>query len=301
MTKPEARHAGDYAHLFVIYVVWGTAYLGMKLALGGPDPLTAFQLQAARLLLGGGIIAIIAWRARAFRPMTRRQWAVIALGALLFWIFGNGFAMLATRELPSAFVAMAMGTIPLWSIVFHALRDRRLPSAPGAVLLGFAGLLLIYLPALTATTDFAGVSVWGPLLLFLAPIGWVAATMLQGPLAGLDPMATASLQLMLGGVYAGVIALVEGVPLQAVPGTQSLIATLYLAVIGSALSFLSYVKAASRFSPRVVAAFAYVNPIVGVGLGWLVLGEKPAPVAFGGMALVTASVVLTLRAASRRR
>lgn len=291
----DGRTPGDYAHLFVIYILWGTAYLGMKLALSGPDPLSAFQLQAARLLIGGGIIALIAWRARAFRPMTARQWLVIAACALLFWIFGNGFAMLATRDFPSSFVAMAMGTIPLWSAAFHALRDRTLPPAPAAVLLGFAGLVLIFLPSLTAARGFEDVGFWAPVFLFLAPIGWVLATMLQRPLAGLHPTATAALQLMLGGVFAGIFALGEGIPLPAVPGTQSLLATLYLAVIGSALSFLSYLKAAERFSPGVVAAFAYVNPIVGVLLGWLVLSEQPAPVSLAGMALVTASVIITLR------
>lgn len=290
----------DYLHLAVIYVLWGTVYLGMKLAFGGPDALTAFQLQAERLLIGGVLIAALVGRPRHLLRMTGRQWGVCALCALLFWTGGNGFAILATREFPSSFVAMAMGTIPVWSAILHALVSRRLPTSMGPLVLGFVGLALIQWPSLTAQGDFAGVSIWATLCLLLAPVTWVAATMLQRRLTDVDLPTVAAVQLILGGLYAAVLALFEGRPWPLLPGTQSLLAMLYLAVFGSAVSFLSYIKAASRFPVAVVALFAYVNPIVGVAVGWLVLDERPPAIALAGMAVVIASVGLTLAAGRRR-
>lgn len=294
------RKPTDYAHLFVIYVVWGSAYLAMKMGVSGPDAFSTFQLQALRLLIGGIILGLIAWSRGLWRPIGRRELMLLVVSAFLFWVCGNGFAMLALRELPSGFVAMAMGTIPLWSAAFEAIRSRRPPAQPAALAIGFAGLLMIYLPTLsiggTIHASWSAVA-----LLFLAPIAWVFATSLQPRLQrGMDATAAAGAQLVLGALMAGGLAVLEGVPLPSMPSVQTLVATLYMAVVASALSFQSYVRATALFSPNVVSAFAYVNPIVGVLLGWLILSEHPVPLSLLGMLLVIASIVLTLNHARAR-
>jgi drug/metabolite transporter (DMT)-like permease len=288
------RHSSDYVHLFVIYVIWGSGYLAMKLGVSGPDAFTAFQMQSIRLLIGGAILAAIAWSRGRWTHIGAREWGLLAASAFLFWVCGNGFALLALRDLPSGFVAMAMGTIPLWSAAFEVVRTRRRPGQPMALAIGFLGLVLIYLPTLSVGDRVEG-STLSVVLLFIAPIAWIIGTSLQPPLQRtLDGTAAAGLQLMLGGAMAFVLALAEGVPLPAPPSTQTLAATMWMAIIASALSFQSYVRSTALFSPNVVSAFAYINPIVGVVLGWLVLSEVPAPVSLVGILVVIGSVALTL-------
>lgn len=289
-----ARPAGDYVHLFMIYVVWASGYLAMKLGIAGPDALTAFQMQGGRLVLGGVLLLAIAWWGGRAGGFGARELALCAAAAFLFWICGNGFALLALRDLPSGYVAMAMGTIPIWSAALEAVRRRRPPAQPLALAIGFAGLALIYCPAALESGSLAAPP-RALAYLFFAPIAWNLATALQPAIArSVDPAAAAGVQLVLGGLMAGVLAFAEGAPLPDPPGAQSLAAALYLAVFASALSFNSYVRATALFPAPVVSAFAYVNPVVGVLLGWLVLTEEPAPVSLLGMTLVIVGVALTL-------
>ena len=296
-----SRNPTDYLHLLVIYVVWASGYLGMKLGMQGPGAFTAYQLQGGRLVLGGGILLLIAWRRGVLRPLTPREWLICGVSAFLFWICGNGFALLAVRELPSGFVAMAMGTIPLWSGAFEAVRSRKAPAQPLALVIGFVGLALIYLPTITNGSKL-NPSAITVAMLFAAPIAWILATSLQPSLQRkLDGSAVAGTQLVLGGIMASAIALAQGTPLPSPPSALTLAALFYLAIFASAISFQSYVRATALFSPSVVAAFAYVNPPIGVLLGWLALGEEPVPVSMVGMAIVIASVMMTLRATLRPR
>ncbi|MGA0565587.1 DMT family transporter [Ancylobacter sp. VNQ12] len=295
------RDPTDYLHLLVIYVVWASGYLAMKLGMEGPSAFTAYQLQGGRLLLGGSILLLLAWRRGVLRPLTPREWLICGVSAFLFWICANGFALLALRELPSGFVAMAMGTIPLWSAAFEAVRSRKVPAQPLALAIGFIGLALIYLPTMTNGSKL-NPSAMTVAMLFAAPIAWTVATSLQPSLQReLDGRAVAGTQLVLGGIMASAIALAHGMPLPSPPSAQTLVALFYLAIFASAVSFQSYVKATALFSPNVVAAFAYVNPPIGVLLGWLVLGEKPVPVSMLGMIIVMASVMMTVRATLRTR
>lgn len=293
MAQP-SRQPADYFHLFVIYIVWASGYLGMKLGMSGPDPLTAYQLQGGRLVLGGLVLGLIARFQGTLRMPDRDELVICLVSAFLFWICGNGFALLALRDLPSGFVAMGMGTIPLWSAAYNAIRTRRRPERPFALVIGFIGLVLIYLPTMSNGAQLHA-SPFSLLALFLAPIFWVIATSLQPTLQrSLNGTVAASTQLIMGGLMSAGFALFQATPLPSPPGTQSLLAALYLALIASALSFQSYMRATALFPANTVAAFAYVNPIVGVLLGWAVLSEEPVPVSFAGMVIVILSVVLSI-------
>lgn len=293
-----ANKPADYIHLAVIYIVWGSGYLAIKIGVDGPGTFSAFQLQAVRLFLGGGVLALIAWLANAFGGIGRRELALCAVSALLFWVGGNGFAIIALRELPSSFVAMAMGTIPLWSAAFHAVKDRRMPAHPLAVVMGFAGLGLIFWPTLFPENEAMEASLLAVAALILAPVTWTVATSLQPSLQrNADATAISSITLLMGGVMATAIALIDGSPFPSHPSTEAILALLYMAFIGSALSFSSYVKATKLFPAAAVAAFAYVNPIVGIFLGWLVLDEMPETISLIGAAVVTVSVILTIHGA----
>ncbi|WP_454749049.1 DMT family transporter [Ciceribacter selenitireducens] len=295
-TEKRERRPGDYIHLFMIYVVWATGYLAMKIGLTGPNAFEVFQLQSLRLFLGGGILTAIAIATGRFTRPGSREFAICVVSGLLFWIFANGGALFAVRELPSGFVVMAMGTIPLWSALYRGLTSRNGNGSVVALLIGFAGLALILYPTLPLGQQSLHVSGLAMVALVGAPVAWVAATQLQPYLRPrMDPISAAGLQLIIGGALALVLTEIGDQPWPSPPSTTSLLSLLYLAVFASAITFYSYVSATSLFPGDVVSAFAYVNPLVGVFLGWLVLDERPAAISLLGMVLVVASVIVTLR------
>lgn len=295
MTAPQPRPI-DYTHLAVIYIVWGTVYLGLKIGVNGPGSFTPFQMQAARLLLGGGVLAAIAWAQGRFGGFDRAVWIGCAISAAMFWIGGNGLTIVAVKELPSSFVAMAMGTIPIWSAVLHLARERRVPSAPLPLLLGFVGLVLIFWPAFGNSSSLGQASIWAIAALFIAPITWVVGTAMQPALLRkVDGLALAAVQLLMGSALALGVTLFEGVAWPGPPSSNAILALLFSGLFGSALAFSSYIAATQLFSRPVVAAFAYVNPAVGLVAGWLILGEWPELISLLGTVVVTLSVILTLR------
>lgn len=295
-TTTSERRSGDYIHLFMIYVIWATGYLAMKIGMSGPNAFGIFQLQSLRLFLGGGILTAIAYLSGRLSRPGRREIAICTLSAVLFWILANGGALVAVRELPSGFVVMAMGTIPLWTALFQRLLSRGPGGSAIALLVGFAGLVLILFPTLPLGGQSFHISTLATAALIFAPIAWVTATRLQPSLQkSMDPIAAAGMQLLIGGLIALALAELTGASWPSPPSTSSIVALLYLAIFASAIAFFSYVRATSLFPSSVVSAFAYVNPLVGVFLGWLLLNERPALISLGGMALVMVSVILTLR------
>jgi len=294
------RRTSDYFHLGVIYIIWATSYLAMKFGLSGEHPFRPFQLQGARLLLGGAALSVLAYRQGRLRGFGWWELSTCVISTGLFWICRNGLALLAVRELPSGFVAMAMGTIPLWSAALQVIMLRQRPDRPVVLLLGFVGLILILWPVLAPSFGHAShlphgspIALW---TLIVAPIAWVLASAMQAPLQQrMDGMMTAAVQLLLGGAYGTGRGRHRSASLASSPDWPAVLALLYLALIASALNFASYIKATTLFPVNVVAAFAYVNPILGVILGWLVLHERPAGISMFGMLVVTASVVLTLQ------
>ncbi|HSI41049.1 MAG TPA: EamA family transporter [Xanthobacteraceae bacterium] len=290
-----------YGHLGVVYLVWGSVYLTVKIAITQPGGFAVFQLQATRLLLGGALLGAFAAFTSGFRITNGRDVAVCAAGGILLWVGGNSLAAIALQDLPSGLVAMAIGTVPLWTVAAQALIERRRPSygRMAALGVGFIGLGFIIVPLLGAAggRHLGAPSVTSVVALLLAPLLWVGGTLVQRGLRGeMDSVVAASFQLLFGGLGALAVMLLQGdhgvasEPLRPV----AILAMLYLAVVASAVSFRSYLIAVRSLPAHIVSTFAYVNPVVGLALGWLVLGEEPALSALLGMAIILASVGLLL-------
>jgi drug/metabolite transporter (DMT)-like permease len=291
----------SYGHLGIVYLVWGSVYLVVKIAITQPGGFAVFQLQAARLLIGGVLLGAFAAFTTGFQVRSWRDVAVCAAGGMLLWVGGNSLLAIALQDLPSGVVAMGIGTVPLWTVAAQALVERRRPGLGRLVALGvgFVGLGFIIVPLIGAagTRQLGAPSLASVVALLLAPLLWVGGTLLQSGLRGrLDSVVAASLQLVFGGLGALVVMMIQGSqgvasePLRPV----AILAMLYLAVVASAFSFRSYLIAVRTLPAHVVSTFAYVNPVIGLALGWLVLGEEPALSALLGTAIILASVGLLL-------
>jgi len=273
------------AAMGTIYLVWGSTYLAIAYVVETLPPLLA---AAARFLVAGGLllaflVAQDRWRRRrpggAHAPLERPllvHWrSALIVGGLLL-LGGNGMVMMAERTVPSGIAAVIIATLPIWMSMFDALVTRRAPSmlAIGGLLVGLAGVGILLLP----TGGVDALDPFGIGLLVVANIAWAAGSLYarHGPLPRNVLLGTGMQQLAGGAalVVAGAaIGEVGSTDLGAV-SLESLLALAYLVVFGSLLAFTAYVWLLNNVSVTTVATYAYVNPIVAVGLGMLFRSES---------------------------
>lgn len=292
-----------YAHLAVVYVVWGAAYFAVKIVVGGDSPVAPLQLQVWRIGLSGILLIALAFATTRRLPTLRlRDLMLCAISGILMWVFGNGLAVRASLHATSAFIVMAMGMIPLWTILLVSLVRRQLPArrVVFGLGIGLVGLLLIFGPPVLAGDTTAvepGYGLWTALVLTGAGLTWSLGTVIQQPvLTSLPPIWAAGFQMLTAGVVLAGITAGTGTPFlpHEAPGLTRIAAFLFLLLFGSVLCLISYLEVLKRFTPAVGSTFAYVNPVIGIALGWIFLNEAPTSIALAGMALILAGVYLVL-------
>ena len=291
---------GVLAALATVYVVWGSTYLGIKVALEGFPPML---LGSFRFLLAG--VVLYAWTSRGGRGgrPSRSEWGAAALAGTLMLVGGNGAVTWAEQRIDSGVAALLVASVPLWMAVlarfWQGERLRRMAVA--GLLLGFVGVGLLVRPT------GEGVSLWPSLAVLAGAFAWAIGSIYvrRAPLPS-NALRGTAMQMLAGGAVFGVIGLAAGegarLDLSAVT-VRSGGALLYLAVFGSIMAFSAYTWLLRNAKPSVVSTYAYVNPFVAVLLGAVLLAE---PVT-GGMAvaglliLVGVALIVTPAGAFQRR
>lgn len=289
----------NLGNLLVVYLVWGSTYFAVKIAVTGPPSIAPLQLQTWRMWAASALlIAIGLSRTRRFPVLSAKQIVICAASGILMWVTGNGLATLASRHAASGFIVMAMGMIPIWTTLISSVIDRTPPSRNVVVGLGIglSGLFLIVGPPVflagSASVE-TGYAVWLAFILCAAGLTWSIGSLIQKPLfAATSPVWAAGLQTLSAAIVLTVICWTSQTsllpPVDIAP--VQLTAFLYLAIFGSVASLLAYITVMKIYPPTVVSTFAYVNPLVGVVLGWVALDEKPALLSMLGIALILAGV-----------
>ncbi len=285
--------------LGVVYVVWGSTYLAIRVMVETAPPLLA---AGARFLLAGvlvlGVLVVRGGVARV--RLTRREWAGCALVGLLLPAGGNGLVTLAERDVPSAFAALVIASTPLWVALLRlGARETVDRVALVGVLVGFAGVAVLLLPGERPEGATAG----GVLLCVIAAASWATGSFASGRITlPADPFAATGAQMVCGGaalLLAG--ALAGERPALGALDLDAVLAFAYLVVFGSLLAYTAYVWLLGNAPLGQVATYAYVNPVVAVLLGWAVLGEALGPLTLVAAAVVVGSVALTVGREARRR
>lgn len=290
-----------YGHLLTIYLVWGAAYLAVKVCLSGPVAITVLQLQSTRMWCAGALLAALAMLRHGWPGWpSRRDIGICAATGMLMWVAGNGLATLASRHATSSFIVMALGAIPLWSCLLDLVIERTLPSRRVmlGLVLGLFGLFLVVAPVLTggdkAVIDpgFAEITV---LFLIGAGVSWSLGTIVQRPLMRrMKSEWAATFQMLAAALVLTALAEYEAAPLPGLPGQGQMLAFGFLVVFASVAGLTSYIQVLRSFSPVIASTFAYVNPVIGVLLGWFLLGEQLALLSLIGLAVVLASIMIVL-------
>ena len=287
--------------LWTVYLVWGSTYLAIKLSV---ETLPAFLSAGARFLLAGTLLALIlTLRGHSLR-VTRRELASSALLGLSLLALGVGMVTLAETRIDSSIAAMIAGSVPLQVILLRTLaRDRVALATRLSVLVGLAGLALVVIPGGEGASSAIGLA-----MALAASISWSLGSFFghRLPLPR-DGFVATTWEMLSAGVMLLVLGVVTGEPwsMDASRFTlQSIAAWLYLAVFSSLIGFTAYAWLLRNAPISKVVTHQYVNPLVAILLGALLLGEQLTLTVGLGAALIVGSVFVAVRSenvAARRR
>ena len=289
----------------VIYVVWGSTYLGIAVAIKTIPP---FFLAAARFTIAG--LALIAWdlarSPEARHWPTRRQLIdSVIVGGLLLAI-GNGFVGLGEKSVPSGIAAILIGMMPVWFAILGWLYFHERPGRIVAlgVVVGFLGVAALVWPAGEGANHL---NPWGLLVLLIAPLGWSHGSLYGARKAHLPtrPFIASGIQMVAAAVLLVGEGLLVGEAAELDPSAislDSMLAVLYLVVFGSMLAYTTYGWLLRHAPLSLVSTYAYVNPVVAVGLGTLFLGETITlrTLLASGVILVAVAMIVTARGRASR-
>ncbi|SDT28490.1 Permease of the drug/metabolite transporter (DMT) superfamily [Streptomyces sp. TLI_053] len=285
--------AGVWTALVVVYVVWGSTYLAIRIAV---ETMPSFLSAAARFLTAGLLLAgfVAVRHGRDGLRVDLRQLGSAVLVGLLLLTGGNGLVVLGETSVPSGLAALLVAAVPLWMVLLMAAGGERPKRAELAgVLLGLVGLAVLSAPAIGGSVAPAGV-----VAIICATLTWAF-----GSFAGKrirmpgNVLASSAYQMLAGGLGNLLIGLARGEERGLRPGdvsTRSWLALAFLVVFGSLVAFTAYAWLLRSAPLTLVATYAYVNPVVAVLLGWLVLAEPLTGPTLVGGAVVVAGVCLVV-------
>lgn len=278
-----------------IYVIWGSTYLGIRIAVETMPP---FLMAGTRFAVAGVLFfAFLKLRGAAWP--TRRQWRDHAIVGACLLLGGNGVVAWAEQSVPSGLTTLILGASPLIMILMEWLRPGGSKPAPGlwvGFAIGIAGLALLLGPgALPANLQPSATSV---LALLVASISWWAGSLFsKHARSGAEPMMAAAIQMVCGSALMLVVGLLAGELPRfqiAAVSAHSWAAWSYLVFVGSLVAFPVYIWLLKHSTPARVSTYAYVNPVVAVILGWAVLGEPLTPrIALAALVIVGAVAIIT--------
>jgi drug/metabolite transporter (DMT)-like permease len=302
-TEPAARSAAraGWAALLVVWLVWGSTYLAIRV---GVRTIPPFTLAALRYLAAGAIMLPIGWRSGSREERVRdrpgrKQWAAMLLLGAMLPAAGNGVVSWAELKLPSGIAALLVGTVPLWMVLADGLFSRQMPGLMKWLALG-VGLFGV---AVLSGTGSGVVPVAATIAALLASVSWGVGSALQSRLpVPSRPLLMSGMELFCGGLVLTVIALVRGELTFALDhvSAESWWALAYLIGPGTLLAMTCYVFTLGRLPTTTVSSYAFVNPVVAVVLGVLLLDERLTALQVGGGALVVLAVAGLLVKPRRR-
>ena len=281
--------------LTTVYIVWGSTYLGIALVIESAPPLTSMGI---RFLAAGLILAIILSIFKSKKAMKIKRNELISsifLGGLLLG-FGIGNLTLAERFVPSGIAALIIAALPIWVTIFQSLvgiKHKRITLF--GIFIGLVGVALVVLPGGTGPApgaDPTKVKFW-MFMILIGNIAWAFGTfMTQRIPIPKDPFVLTSYEMLFGGIALTIAGFFRGEKVNLEVISQMTLtskwAWVYMVLIGSIVGYGAYIWLLSNASLSLASTYAYVNPVVAVLLGFLILGEPLKwPLFVGGLIILT--------------
>ena len=287
-----SRHARTWTALWIVYILWGSTYLGIELA---GETMPPFLAAGIRFTLAGALmLGLVAWRrGPGVLRLTRRELAASAVVGLLL-TGANSLLFLTERQVPIGLASLIIAAIPLWIVLLRfAARERPDLVSVAGLLSGFAGIALLVRPG-----GGSG-SLFYLLLTVVGSLMWAFGSFFSPRLpVPRDAFAATAYEMLAGGIMLLVVALVAYSPRELSPAQwsgRSIFGLAYLIVLGSLVGYSAYAWLLANAPLGQVSTYAYVNPVVAIALGALVLGQAISLRIVAGAALILAAVALVVR------
>ncbi|MGO9711651.1 MAG: drug/metabolite exporter YedA [Polyangiaceae bacterium] len=278
-----------------VSLIWGSTYLVIRVALEGLPP---FAIGAMRFLIAGGLLFGFL-RARGERAPTLKEWGSAALTGGLFFVLGNGLVNVAEQRVSSGLASVLVATMPLWATLFERFTGGQTRARPPreyvGIGLGLAGVVILNLGGEMRATGM------GAVCGLVAPMAWALGSIAgkRLPLAQ-GAMRTAS-QMLCGGALMAIVSVALGEH-SAAPSAKTIGAVAYLAIFGSLAGFSAYNYLLHQTRTAVATSYAYVNPVIAVGLGVALARERlDAMGAVGAVTILAAVLMITRGKGSEKR
>ena len=283
--------------LWIVYLVWGSTYLAIRVMVETVPPLLGAGVRFT--VAGAVMLAVLAVR-RSVRPTRAQVLSALLVGMLLPG--ANAVVSVAEQEVPSAMAALLIASVPLWVLLMRRAAGEPVSRAGiAAVLVGFAGVALLLKPG----EQSGDATLLGLGAVVVAAVMWASGSF-ASPRIRLpgDPLVSTAWQMLLGGLVIVAVGLALGEAGEVDVDTfsaRSLIALAYLIVFGSWLAYTAYAWLLQNAPISKVSTYAYVNPVVAIVLGYLILDEVITPITLVGAAIIVVSVALVVRIENARR
>lgn len=277
----------------LVYVFWGSTYLGIGIAVEHIPPalMCALRFSVAGVLM----LAYCGLTGRRIRYSGKQLFHMAVVGILLL-MGGNLTLSYAERIVPTGLAALLIAVTPLWFLVLDSifLGDHHISKRGKAGLgLGIVGVIVLIWPKLTSVGSIGNRELWWSLSLLGGSFSWALGSVLSKKWkSSADPFSATAWQVTFAGAANLVFAVLAGDFSHVTWTARGLGATLYLVVCGSWIGYTAYIYLLAHVPTSKVSTYAYVNPVVAVFLGWLVLHERVDHFILFGSAVVVASVVL---------
>lgn len=287
----------------LVYFFWGSTYLAIDIAVEKIPP--ALMCGVRFLIAGTFMLAFCGFRGRRISYRTRQLGEMAVVGVLLL-MGGNLTLSYAEKHVASGLAALILAVTPLWFLVLDSLLlgDHHLPGRGKLGLgLGVVGLAVLLWPQLMATTSFGRTELWSSLSLIAGSFSWALGSVLAKKWKSpeVDPFSAVSWEMIAAGVANLLFAVAAGDFSSVTWTARGVSAMIYLVVCGSWIGYTAYIWLLGHVPTSKVSTYAYVNPVVAVFLGWLVLHEPVDSYILAGSAIVIASVIMVTSAKVQNR
>src|SRR5580704_14906504 len=281
----------------LVYLFWGSTYLGIDIAVQSIPPAlmcaVRFSIAGVVMLLVCGLTGRRIW----YSP---RQIALSCVVGVLLLMGGNLTLSYAELSVSTGLAVLIVAITPLWFLLLDSMLLGKLrisPRGKAGLALGVVGLLVLFYPELTSDTALARKELWASLSLIGGSFSWALGSVLSKRWqSGMDPFSSTGWQVTAAGAANFLFALLAGDFYRVVWTARGIGAVAYLIVCGSWIGYTSYIWLLKHVPTSKVSTYAYVNPVVAVFLGWLVLHERVSGFILAGSAVVVLSVILVTSA-----
>lgn len=286
--------------LGIICIIWGTTYLFLKI---GVHEMAPFQFSGIRQITAGILLYVgLKIFLRLEKPSLENVLKQSAAGILMITL-GNGLVAYGEVSIPSNLAAVICASMPVWVSLINLV-------TPGAIkltwigylsiLLGVCSILWLFSDSITNLTDMK--YLWGTFLTLLATFGWIGGSyIIKRGSGNANPFLNTAIQMFSGGLGLLLVSLTIGEEHTFNLSSSGWFAMIYLIVFGSIIAMMSYSYALKHLPLPIVSAYAYINPVVAIVLGWIVLNEKMSLNILGACILIILSVVLLNLPVSKRK